>query len=761
MQKLLILSVLLALTIIYLPAANIQAQDSDDTLGLYDLFETSFTVEGEFENPYDTQAVSVTAAFTSPSGQRITIPAFYMEPLQQVCTDDCTAEVLEPAGSGEWRVRFTPTEPGRWRYVITAVLEDGTQQTIKQSRFQVAEGQHRGFIEVAPNARYFQFQDGTPYFPVGMNLGWSWENGGGIFAFIEWLDKLQAAGTNYARVNIDVPWFIGLEWTPPAGQYGGEGQIAAWRLDQIVQAAAERDIYLQLVLIWHRGFQDYPGAPVIIPNDPPRAPQNVDFDNHPYNNRFSGSLAGPSGLFRDSISQRLLEQRLRYIVARWGYSPNIFAWEITDRLDEMAAFSTEGGIEWLNTLTNYVRELDVNNHLVTVGLKEHNIVLESAADIDFTQTIVYQDRPLGVSNRQVEKTFERVALARAIAPRPVLVNEFSLNPWFEPINDDEAGVHVSNTMWAAILSGAAGSAMPFWWDTYIDARDFYGMFGAVALFARDLPWNTLDFELFEPGLVGDVLTEYAPLRLDNFNRLFRSPSIPDTIYHVTADGAAPPVSITSSYLYGRQFNSENSRPQTFIISPPVDTEFIIGIENVSTAAPAQLLVTIDGETRTRLDLAQGTRELNLNFPLAAGTHTVVLDNLGEDWLQLAFLEIADYIAPLRALALVDEDAGISLIWIHHRDYTWDTVQGGEQITPLGFQLNLPQLAPGNYLVEFWDPLTGQVIGQEHYTATTEAPLTIELLPVSTQLALRIFRLENGAAMPESAIQPTRTPSAPS
>ncbi|MCI0708934.1 MAG: DUF5060 domain-containing protein [Chloroflexi bacterium] len=755
MRRFLFPLLLISLVLPLLPRT--QAQESDD-IGLYELFEISFTLDADIDNPYDPGDANVMATFTSPTSQRYEVPAFYMQPYEQTCESDCEAEVLEIAGEGEWRVRFTPTEVGRWRYSVFAEINGAARDGVTEGRFSVVESDNRGFVRVAGNNRYFAYDDGTPFFPVGQNLAWSWEEGGGIFTYIEWLDRLQAVGGNYARLYIDVPWFIGLEWEAPAGQYGGFGQESAWRLDRILEEAEARGIYVQLVLIWHRAFQTYPGPPVVIPRDPPRPDQAVDFASNPYNSRFSGSLNGPAGVYRDRVSQELLERRLRYIVARWGYSTHVFAWEIMDRLDEMAGFTTTDGVEWVNSLIESLREDDINNHLVTVGLSENNVVIEQGMNIDFTQSFVYQDRPIGAAEEQVEETFEDVVFASAIAERPVLVTEFSLNPWFEPTGDDESGVHIRNTQWAAVMSGAAGSAMPWWWDTYIDPLDLYGQHIPIALFTRDIAWDEVDFQLFEPGLVSDAAVEYLPLRLEDFNRQFRSATLPDTIFHVTADGSAPPVSLTTSYLYGRQFNSEHSQPQTFVISPPVDTELIVAIENVSTAAPAQLLVEIDGEPRTRLDLATGTRDLILNFPISAGNHTIVLDNLGEDWLQLAYLEVTDYVAPLRALALADIDMGVALVWIHNREYTWQTVQAGEAITPLNFSLNLPQLPPGDYRVEFWDPMTGNVIGEELVSATAEVPLRIDLLPVEKQLALRIFRDgEIGDTSSEPVIQPTRTP----
>lgn len=757
------LTILLACTLIcifvlqgiaYQPA--VQAQD-EDSIPLYDKLELDFTIDAEIENPYNPNQADVKGVFISPTSQRYEVAAFYMQPYRQACATDCTVEVLEAVGTGEWHIRFTPMEVGRWRYTVTASLNGGESEEITSGRFSVSESENHGFVRVAANQRYFAFDDGSSYFPAGQNLGWSWADGGGILTYIEWLDKLDAVGANYARLNIDVPWFIGLEWQAPAGQYGGLGQEAAWRLDTILSAAEARGIYLQLTLIWHQAFQDYQGAPVVIPSDPARPNQSVDFDSHPYNSRLAGSLSNPGGVFIDSVSQTLLQRRLRYINARWGYSTHVFAWEMVDSLDKMASFQSERDVVWLNTLITSLREADVYDHLITVGTDAYNSVVDAQADIDFTQVQLYQNRPIESTGNQVELTLAAVSAAVAQMPRPVLLTEFSLNRWFEPVNDDPTGVHMQNTLWATIFAGAAGSAMPYWWDTYLDPQDLYHQQLPIYLFTQDIAWQDANFQLIEPVLTTEQEVVYEPLRLEAFNRLFRSASLPDTMYHITSNGVTPPLSTTTSYLYGRQFNAENSRPQTFVVTPSIDTDLIIAIENVSTAADAQLVVQIDGQNRTTLDLTAGTRGLTLNFPLTAGEHVIVLDNLGQDWLQLAYLEITEYRAPLRALALADYDAGMALVWLYHHDYTWDTVLAEETIISLEFDMALPQLPFGTYRVEFWNPLTGQFIGEETVTVQEGIPFSVELLPVDSQLALRIFRM--GAETPPLPLAPfpTRTP----
>lgn len=737
MKKLTLLLTILAL-ILPVQLSDTNAQSA--TVPLYGLFEAAFAVRGNYTNPYNPDEINVTVTLTSPTGQTVTVPAFYTQPYRDTCRGTCPFEQLEADGTGEWRFRFTPTELGEWRYRVSA-QGGGEAVNVTSGRFEAVESDAAGFVRIAPNQRYFEFDNQTPYFPVGQNLGWSWEAGGGIYTYLEWLTNLADAGANYARIFIDVPWFIGLEWTSPAGQYA-VGQQAAWRFDQILEAAAEKGIYLQVVLIWDQAFREYTGVPVNVPVNPPRPDIGADFDNHPYNVRQGGSLQGPGEIFLNSIAQDWLANRLRYIAARWAYSPQIFAWEIVSNLDRIAGFTPDRDIDWLVGVIEAFQSNDPNDHLMTVSTRNVYPTLQSNPLIDFSQTQVYQARPIEQAADQATSVFASISQYRALVEHPILLNEFSLNPWFEPTADDPTGIHVQNSIWAAVFSGAAGGAMSWWWDTYIAPQNLYPLYTSLAFFADGIPWNTSIFVPTEVGFVSSTSIEYEPLRITNFNRQFRSASPDGLVYHLTADGAAPPTTQMSSYLYGQQFNTTNRRAETFIVTPPVDTTFIVGIRNVSTAADAQLTISVDGEVVFISDLSANTGETTFRLPIKAGHHKVVLENTGADWLQLEYLEISAYRSPLRSLALVDSDSGIALVWLHHRDYTWQQKQTGTTITPLNGRLDLPNMPIGVYRVEFWDTATGNVVGEDHVQVQEEdnGVLHISLLPITSQLALRVFRI---------------------
>src|SRR5690349_12979976 len=88
------------------------------TVPQYGLFETSLPVTAAVRNVFDPAQIDVIVQFTAPDGTQVSVPGFWMQSYKQTCTKDCTVEVLSPDEQPGWRVRFTPTKPGAWRYIV-------------------------------------------------------------------------------------------------------------------------------------------------------------------------------------------------------------------------------------------------------------------------------------------------------------------------------------------------------------------------------------------------------------------------------------------------------------------------------------------------------------------------------------------------------------------------------------------------------------------------------------------------------------------
>ena len=273
------------------PFINLSAETKDiDQDSRLDL---DINTNVQVDNPFDPDQITIDIHVTSPAGETITVPALY--------TQDFKPATHEPIWPQTWKARFTPAQEGTW--TANATLEAGTINLTSQAiSFTVAPAVSPGFVRVsAGNPRYLAFDNGESFFPVGINLGWGHDDP--LKDYQRWFDALQQNGSNVARIWM-ASWSFGIEWSDSGlGHYRLD---RAWLLDQVMQMAEKRGIYIILVLINHGAFN---------------TTVNPEWDKNPYN----AALGGPCQTAR-RISQPIhrpsaFKQRLRYIAARWGYSP--------------------------------------------------------------------------------------------------------------------------------------------------------------------------------------------------------------------------------------------------------------------------------------------------------------------------------------------------------------------------------------------------------------------------------------------------------
>jgi len=200
----------------------------------FERIEFTLPVQAVAQNPYDPNEIALDVEIISPSGKRISLPAFYDQPFERQRRGEGRgqAEWLYPVGDALWKARFTPTEVGA--YTCTAVLKDrlGAARS-SAATFECLPAAGKGFVRVSPSdPRFLAFDDGSPLFPIGQNTafvkdGYETE---GIF------EKMAAQGANYARVwTCCEDWGMGIEarksvwsrswgWNPPfAAMPGPEG----------------------------------------------------------------------------------------------------------------------------------------------------------------------------------------------------------------------------------------------------------------------------------------------------------------------------------------------------------------------------------------------------------------------------------------------------------------------------------------------------------------------------------------------------------
>ena len=392
-------------------------------------------------DPYD-PATTPTVRFTSPDGETLQVSAFWYQ--------DFTRELVA-RGAPHWRVRFTPTETGEW----TVASADETRS------LSVTPSQAHGFLRIdRGNPRYLAYDDGTPFFAIGLNMGWAGED---VLADYErWLDALAAEGGNTVRVWM-AAWSFGIEWEDTGlGDYTGRLD-RAWLLDQVFEMAEARGVTIILELIDHGMFS---------------TTTNHQWADNPYNAALGGPCAEPQCFVTNEQAKELFKRRLHYLAARYSSAPNLLAWEWWNEVN-WTPITDDKLQPWIAEMTTYLREVDVYRHLTTHSYSSgaDGGTIWGLDGLDLMQRHQYttqdpsQAMPLG---------YKQMA---PLAQKPILFGEFGYSAATEDETSlDQEGVHLHNSLWAAALSGYASTGMYWWWDTYVEPLELWGHFGGISRF---------------------------------------------------------------------------------------------------------------------------------------------------------------------------------------------------------------------------------------------------------------------------------------
>ena len=432
----------------------------------YDKFELTVDLDARFDNPFDFAQLALQAVFTAPSGAVHSVDGFYYQPHRR------SGRRTLADGRPQWKIRFAPTEPGTWTYSLVATDLVGSTRT-PAADFSCLETGRRGFLR--STGRYLRFDDGSPFFAVGENMGWgNFRDPIGDYA--DWMDDLAAHGGNYIRTWM-ASWGFALEWEDTGlGNYGRR-QHRAWQLDWVVEGARARGIFIQLVLHNH--------GQVSTRVDP----QWVD---NPYNTANGGPAARPGDFFTDIRARQLVERRLRYIAARWGYATSIMAWELFNEVDWADDYNGRRGdiAQWHADMGRVLKRFDPNGHLVTtsLGRSRPNADLWARSAMDMTQVHYYE-----LDGDPQQKQWELTGDFRRAQTKPVMLGEFCFRDLEQARLQDPTGIYLHNTLWASAFSGALGAAAIWWWDNYVEPQDLYHHFTGLARFMDQVDLAGGDF----------------------------------------------------------------------------------------------------------------------------------------------------------------------------------------------------------------------------------------------------------------------------
>lgn len=646
----------------------------------YGKFECLVYLKAAVLNPYDYDEISVRGRFTGPDGQEVVADGFFM----QDYTLNSNTGNLTLSGPGGFRIRFCPAQPGAWQWSAEVTTASGNAASPAQN-FICTPSANKGFVR-HPAGNYFRFDNGDQYIPVGQNV--CWQNGNIYLDYNNWLGDMAANGANFYRLWM-AHWGLGIEWKNNTSGFSGlkkYKQSAAWFIDWMLDYSAGHNLYMMLCINHHGQYSS-----VVNPN----------WSENPYNAALGGPLAQPQQFFSNAAAKALHKNRLRYIVARWGYSTQVQCWELFNEVDLTENFDGNAAnvVSWHQEMSDYLKTIDPYRHLVSTSGSKPGAFddIWELPSIDFTQEHVYRnvaniEVPVAETARELLNDFDK----------PALIGEFGLSgSGAQTATDDPAGIHLHNSMWAGLFSGSAGTAMTWWWDNYTEPQNLYHHFAGPAAVSAQIPFAAGQYRPAAAQVTG------GPPSDASFSPAAGWGASTAAQFTVDASGnLTPGVTNLSLFLYGATWNTQYRNPPQFTVTFPVASKFRVRT-GANTGLDPKIVISLDGVVKINQNALVNTTYI---IDVPAGQHTIKVDNQGTDWIEIAEYVFEKIGNSVQAFVLRSASGERAAGWVHHKAYNWQRLKtGGAPPPAYGVTVTLPDMMAGQYVIKWWDCTAGNLL----------------------------------------------------
>jgi len=409
----------------------------------YEKSEWDIELKEEWSNPYLQKEVALDMLLTAPSGKRLTLPCYFV------------------AGkSGEvstWKARFAPQEKGTYKYNFV-LLKGGTiVNNAAAGSFSVKPSRRNGILHLKDNWT-FQYDNGRPFRGIGENIGWESRANDDSRFFKQLHEKpkynyeymlraLAAHGGNYFRTwissfNLPLDWKKGFNSTRYTATTEYFNPSAITKLDRLVELSDSLDLHMMLTL--------GQGA---------------------YHTRDGGFANSAADFFVNPEAKQQYRDRLRYIVARWGYSSAIGAWEFFNEVDNVQfsnknnPIDAESIVKWHDDMSAYLKKIDPYEHLVTTSISHRDLKgLNALPNLDFNQKHIYKN------TKGIPSTINKY---EADFNKPYVIGEYSYEwDWSKDFNlfGKEMDSDFKRGLWYGLFSPTPILPLSWWWEYFDDRK---------------------------------------------------------------------------------------------------------------------------------------------------------------------------------------------------------------------------------------------------------------------------------------------------
>ncbi|MFA7139801.1 MAG: DUF5060 domain-containing protein [Proteiniphilum sp.] len=415
-----------------------------DKITQYDRSDFQIELKGKWTNPYLQEEVTLDMLVTTPSGKNLVVPCYY--------------ESGESGKVSIWKARFTPRESGQYEYQFELKGKSVKKNVSKKLTFTSNKSDLNGFLNTESNW-ILRFDNGEPFRGVAENICWESRTNddskffkelherGDIFNYDSMIPKFAKNGGNFVRVwmcswnfPIDRKNNFNNSRYEPSEEYFNRSVVD--RLDHFVELCEKENVYVMLCM-------------------------------------GQGDVSADHNFFINDEAKKRYKNRLRYIVAKWGYSPNIAMWEFFNEIDNIqfrnagSPIPPEAIVAWHDEMSTYLKLIDPYNHIVTTSISHRDIEgLNSVKNIDINQKHIYNNTNILPS--EIVKYVNEFK-------KPYIIGEFGREwDWSKNFDDfsDEMDIDFKRGLWYGIFSPTPVTPMSWWWE-YFEVRGLTPYFRGV------------------------------------------------------------------------------------------------------------------------------------------------------------------------------------------------------------------------------------------------------------------------------------------
>ena len=397
----------------------------------YDAIFFEVALAGEWENPYLQEEAALDMVLTAPSGKELVLPCFYK-------SGDCAASV--------WEARFTPQEKGKYTYFFRYSEDGKVASESAPATFKSRRSRLQGILHVRDNWTLV-YDNGKPFRGVGINLCWEsrTEDDSKFFSdlheqhdrfnFDAMLPDFAKNGGNFTRMWI-------CDWNFPIDRQNGfnnhrytetteyMNESACARLDHVLGLCEDLDIKIMLCM-------------------------------------GQGNVKPHREFFNCPCAKTRYRNYLRYIVARWGYSPAVGMWEFFNEIDNVqhndpaGVIPAEEIVAWHDEMSTYLAGLDPFQHIRTTSISHRDLNgLNDLANLDINQKHIYN------ATHVVPETIDTYS---AKHNKPYIVGEVGYEwDWSKNFDDFADGMEMDfrRAFWYGLFSQTSLTPMTWWWEWF-------------------------------------------------------------------------------------------------------------------------------------------------------------------------------------------------------------------------------------------------------------------------------------------------------